>query len=448
MMNQNKLPYDKNSRASIVKYAKGLLGKTLRQVLGGNIKQQYSGKGKLGQLVEKLYFQYEPNSDSLPDFPEASLELKTSPLKQIRKGLRSKERLVLNIIDYLQEYKKTFEQSSFWKKNACLLLMFYIHEDGVLDIDLMFRIIRQWDFPPEDLKIIKDDWQKIIDKIKNGKAHELSEGDTLYLAACTKGKNKTSVRSQFGTEILAKQRAFSLKSKYLNFIILDSLGKAETTQEMTPVVKNISDYARQETFEEHVIKKFSPYYGKSVDEIAQIFKIGTVSKGKIYILAAAILGVKGRKIAEFEKADVEMKTIRLEKSGALKESMSFAQIKYKEILDEKWETSYWHSVLTKRFFFVVFQKDGQDVLRLKKVMFWGMPAQDLEITKKFWNDTKRKIEEGDFEHFIKISDNKICHVRPKGRDSSDLMPTASGRMEGKRCYWLNALYIKKIVLQE
>ena len=78
-----------------------------------------------GQLVEKFYFGYEPNSRSEADFVEVSMELKCTPLKKLKNGVyRSKERLVLNIINYLNVYKENFEESSFWKKNAHLLLIF------------------------------------------------------------------------------------------------------------------------------------------------------------------------------------------------------------------------------------------------------------------------------------------------------------------------------------
>jgi len=82
-MNKN---YDIHSANSIIEYAKKLKGKTLREVCGFIIeKQNYKGKGNFGQLVEKFYFGYEPNSKAEPDFPEAGLELKTSPLKIIKK---------------------------------------------------------------------------------------------------------------------------------------------------------------------------------------------------------------------------------------------------------------------------------------------------------------------------------------------------------------------------
>src|SRR5436190_16130640 len=177
------ISYDPTDKHSIEAYAKRLELKSLRMVANSVKKPTYLGKGKLGQLVEDLYFQYKPNSESKPDFPDAGVELKTSPLKSIRRNgkprLVSKERLVLNIINYAKEASTSFETSSFWRKNRTLLILFYLHQEGAIDIDLVFKICRLWDYPVEDLKIIRDDWEKILSKIRAGKAHELSEGDTI-----------------------------------------------------------------------------------------------------------------------------------------------------------------------------------------------------------------------------------------------------------------------------
>ena len=113
------LPYNKNSKESILEHARKMLGKTLWQVYG-NARLVQSGKGGLGNAVEKYHFQYEPNSKSEPDFKEAGVELKCTPLKTASDGsMLSKERLVLNMIDYVEEAAKTFYTSSFWKKNCC-----------------------------------------------------------------------------------------------------------------------------------------------------------------------------------------------------------------------------------------------------------------------------------------------------------------------------------------
>ena len=47
-------------------------------------KHGYKGKGNFGQILEKFYFGYEPNSESEPDFKEAGIELKSSPLKTLK----------------------------------------------------------------------------------------------------------------------------------------------------------------------------------------------------------------------------------------------------------------------------------------------------------------------------------------------------------------------------
>ncbi|WP_445712093.1 MutH/Sau3AI family endonuclease [Flavobacterium sp.] len=469
------LPYDKNDPTSIENYSKGLLNKSLRDLYGKDLEKVYSGKGKLGQLVEHLYFGYKPNSKPEPDFPDAGVELKTTPIKKNSKGLVSKERLVFNIIDFEEEYKYSFKESSFWKKNSLLLLLFYLYENEKLEIDYIFKIARLWRFPLTDLKIIKDDWSTIVTKIKKGKAHEISEGDTLYLGACTKGSTALkSKRSQPFSKEYAQQRAFSLKSKYLNFIISKSLsgdydltklddeylqfleednnilnepksGYGNLFDSHEAIIKDISDYKKGQTFEDVIIEKFTKYYGYSEQELIDEFKlkINLKAKNKNYVFAKSILGISKDKIEEFEKAEIEIKTIKLETKGTLNESMSFAQIKYKEIVNEDWEDSYWYNKLTKRFFFVIFQKDKNNVARLKKVMFWTMPASDLKIAEKFWKHTKNNIKNGEYDNFWKLKDQKVCHVRPKGVNATDLMETPQGTFEKKKSYWLNSRYILK-----
>ena len=110
------LPYDHTSPERIEDYARVLLNSCLRDALG-DIDNRFSGKGKLGQLLEEEYFHYSPNSNSAPDFSEAGVELKTTPLEMTVKGPVSKERLVFNMIDFMTEHEKSFVESSFWKNN-------------------------------------------------------------------------------------------------------------------------------------------------------------------------------------------------------------------------------------------------------------------------------------------------------------------------------------------
>jgi DNA mismatch repair protein MutH len=347
---------------------------------------------------------------------------------------------VLNIINYSKAAEEEgFYKSSFWKKNKMLLLMLYLWEKGVNPLDYIFKIIRLWDFPEKDLRIIREDWKRILDMIKEGRAHELSERFTLYLGACPKGASKKSTRKQpYGPS--AMQRAFSLKSKYLNMIIERSL---EKKLDSAPAVL-VSDYGADEDFEDVILRKISMYYGMTEEELKGRLGIeySPRTKHRYYLLAKAMLGIKANKIEEFEKADIALKAIRLKRNNRPKESMSFKQIKFKEIVGRFWEESDFYNELNRRFFFIIFKESDHDKMVFFKAMFWSIPEESLLEVKKVWKDAKKKISIGKYDDFVRISDDRIAHVRPKARNSQDVMETPQGTFEKKKCFWLNAAFIE------
>ena len=155
--------YKANLADSIIDFAKKLKNQTLRQSCGVEIeKHSYKGKGKFGQILEKFYFGYEPNPKAEANFDQVGMELKSSPLKILKNGeFRSKERIVLNIINYLEVHKEEFENSSFWKKNAHLLFIFYLPDKEKDLIDYPIKLVDDWKYPNQDLQIIKFDWETI-----------------------------------------------------------------------------------------------------------------------------------------------------------------------------------------------------------------------------------------------------------------------------------------------
>jgi DNA mismatch repair protein MutH len=169
-----------------------------------------------------------------------------------------------------------------------------------------------------------------------------------------------------------------------------------------------------------------------------------------YSVCRAILGIKELGIAEFEKAGLQLKTIRLEENGTLKEAMSFQTIKYNEIINEdEWEESDWYNtIVARRFLFIVFRKrngGSADDSVLERIFFWSMPRKDIESVKMFWCDTRDKVRLGDYTHFIKSTEHAICHVRPKAKNAADMADTPQGGKARKLCYWLNRAYVLDLV---
>ena len=148
------------------------VGKTLGEIdKTGRIA---TGKGAIGTVVEESWFGYKPNSKPAPDFEEAGVELKVTPYRQTPRGIQAKERLVCDMLNYEEEYGKTFETSAFWVKCACMLLMSYEHRDGVPKVDFTIDKAVLFQFPDEDLEVIRNDWKILMDKIKAGQAHLIS----------------------------------------------------------------------------------------------------------------------------------------------------------------------------------------------------------------------------------------------------------------------------------
>ena len=459
-----KLQYNPSDKNSVIDYAKKLKGKSLRQVCNPKIlEHSYSGKGNFGQVLEKFYFGYEPNSNSEADFAQIGMELKSSPLKQLKnEEFRSKERLVLNIINYVNVVNQDFENSDFFKKNASILLIFYLHNVGFDILDYLIKLVDEWNFPSTDLEIIKKDWELITKKIADGKAHELSEGDTFYLGACTKGANALSVRKQPFSEIPAKQRAYSFKQGYVNHIIASIANESkETYGKLIPNVQ----VAKKQTIEEIVISKFKPFYGKSEEEIVKILNIKINTKAKSFYanLTKAILGIElDKEIEEFEKAEIIVKTVRLKENGLPKEDISFPNFKYEEIVNQDWEESDFKDILEHKFLFVFFQFENEKLV-LKKVKFWNMPYLDLIEVEKVWVKTKQIVAKGEivkeiktnkkgkeirFTNFPSKKFSSISHVRPHATNALDTydLPkkdkVTNQNEYTKHCFWLNNTYVK------
>ena len=399
-----------------------------------------NNKGVFGQMLESGYFNIENNSEPVPDFEEVGLELKSTPMRKLKRGGHSpKERLALGIINYEEIVDQTFEES-FLAKNKDLLIVFYLYEKGKEPLRYKILDATEWIFPEDDLEIIRRDWNDIREMVKRGRAHEISGGMTFYLEAMPKGAgHDRDLRKQPYSTVPAKQRAFGLKNRYLK-VIFSSLKDSE------PIIKDIKEL-KHKHIEDVVADIFAQYVGMSVEDILK--KTGILlnnGKDKYASLARAMLGVKKKKIEEFEKAGIMMKAVRLGNNGNPKESMSFPYIRYSEIVKESWEDSDLYEIMTNRFLFIVFQFGAdKKTLFFRGIKFWSIGEEDLDTVRSVWEDTVEKIKEGDYDNFVPISANRISHIRPHGRNSSDLTMGPDGNKHKKECFWLNSSYIKSIV---
>ncbi|MGM9837304.1 MAG: Sau3AI family type II restriction endonuclease [Paludibacteraceae bacterium] len=457
------LPYDKTSAESIWQYSAGLLHHTLRDFASQDYVEEDGGKGSLGKMVEEIYFHIRNNNRAEADFPEAGMELKCTPLKKgTKEQLLIKERLVCNMIDYMAVVNEDFEHSHFYTKCRLMLLLFYLHVKGANKLDLEFLLSVLWNFPEKDIAIIRQDYETIVNKIKAGKAHELSEGDTLYLGACRKGQTGDALRSQPYSGEKALGRAFSLKPAYMR-IILDwalKTGKNHLNAirpELSGLV-SVEDL-RTRSFEEIVINRFAPYLGMEYHAIASVLDIdiSNAPKNTFAILASAIASrsraFNVNQTEEFLKAGMMMKTVRVQANGNIKEAMAFENIDYQEVYENsEWVDSRLYEIFSGRFLFVVFKEkhQGQNDYVLDNIFFWTMPQADLAIAEEYWKHIRKNVLEDHVDHryFWKANTHKLFHVRPKAAKAKDRTANPLGERHEpckKFCYWFNNDYVRNIV---
>ena len=140
-------------------------------------------------------------------------------------------------------------------------------------LDYRISFVNFFSPPEKDLLIIRQDYEKINDKIKAGKAHELSESDTLYLGAATKGATaqKSMVPQYYGDHTLAKKRNYCYKQKYMNYVLHEYVLKNNVPCE--PIIQE--DELRDTTFEELITSKISKYIGMSDKEYVNFLMFHT-----------------------------------------------------------------------------------------------------------------------------------------------------------------------------
>ncbi len=458
-----------------------LVGMTFRDVLDlgicpEGVVREYNSrryKGGMGNLIEERFFGYRANSDREPDFAEAGVELKATCIDRRRDGREvAGERLVLTMIPYDEEAPESLYDSHLWHKCRRMLLVWYRRDRGVDPYDQEIAFVCLYEPPEGDLRVMEADYALITGLVRAGRADELSESLTTYLGACTKGATAAkSMRDQamYAPGRPARARAFSLKRPYMDYVLHHYvMGEPEAES----VAADPRELGRQ-GLERYVTGIINAHAGESDRELCGLLGIEyTGNKAQWTTIAYRLLGVRGERAAEFEKAGIRVRTLRPEPDGRhLRESAPVMNIDFVELASERdWEGSGLRELLSDtRFLFVVFQKEGdRTVLRGCKV--WGIPARDLDgPVRECWQRARDAVRRGvaivprsDASGRVSYSndlpgksENPVAHVRPRARRSAyrladgtevgdvrrDAEELPDGRWMTRQAFWLNNDYL-------
>jgi DNA mismatch repair protein MutH len=467
------LPYEPSDRESCLRHARRLRESgTLRNAIRDWVPLEHQpkvfekvgsilssgGKGVLGNAIEAGHFYYLPNSSSDPDLGWAELKC-TGLLRDGDLGYRAKERLVICMINYGGDpdseipcvVEETAETSHAFKKLLSMLLVFYVYSkveapDQMLDLPI--RLVDAWGPSPEEMILFKRDWNVIQGYVKEGRAHELSEGLTPLLGACTKSSDaKKTVKQRVG-EIEAKPRAFALKQAFVTEIFRSLVSRTipEAVENSHADLIN-KPMNKNHSLERRISRDMNEYSGRTVEDICEELPLTGEFGGKsgnsrrmnkfANKIATGFQFHKITQMPEFLKSGLTVKVVRIKENGQAAEAVSFPAFQYDEVAaEDSWEDSSLYHDLVKRFLFIFLRDHGEyEPLRFDKAVFWSMPEADLDLTEPVWKDTVRLIRQDRLEELPRDADTYAVHVRPHD----------TRRYPGfKRSYWLNRRYITKI----
>ena len=219
---------------------------------------------------------------------------------------------------------------------------------------------------------------------------------------------------------------------------------------------------------EDIEEMVSGYQDYSVSELVAEFNINATAKNRLNALIKRMITYSNSiHLAQIEDMDnVCLKTIKLDKYGRLKESMSFPVFRYCDVVRENWQNSSLRSTFAdKTFVFAIFKNEGKE-LYLYKIIVWEMPENVLESgIRPVWEKMRECLSSGNivkyiddngryFTYFPSSTENPYVHVRPHAQNRQDTLPLPvqdklTGLIEySKHSYWLNRSYVLKIISRD
>jgi DNA mismatch repair endonuclease MutH len=450
----------------LLRQAKKLKGKTVDFLL--KHKEFDSGKGAIGNIIEREGFGIANNNESRPDFPELGVELKVLPLKRDTKNrLTVKERTKICSINYMNLINEKWVSSHAKNKLNKILFIFYEYNQKnprhskVIDYYL-------FNLDESDEPLLKSDWERTKREVELGRAHSLSESQNVVLAASRSGagklpESKWPEQPNQRIQKNARQRAFSLKPSFTKTL----WHEVHYKNSLDKIIDKYK-YSDAEGLENYILGQLNKWQGQSIAEFAKHHNIKkmTGKASNAFILRSA-LGFfdKKKQLKEIMQLGLSVKTVPCRSSDLFPwESMSFPYQPLGEIINEdRFDESEFYTYL-QGFLFIPLLRDKREkqnssTITLGKSVIWHPTHDELEDIQEEWEQIRNVIRD-DLRVWKKVtnnkkgfvqknnipgeSDTKYIHMRPHGRDSNDLDDSIKVKIT-KQSFWFNKSFIQKLI---
>ncbi len=393
--------------------------------------------GIAGDVIEQSVLGCLPDSSQRPDLlvDGEPTELKTTGIRRspgTKGGWVAKEPMSITAVSVDRVVKEEFDDSAFWHKLEHLLLIYYHYSSDrpVRAMEYAEFTIEGYEFhvfSDEDISVLRDDWTRIRDFIRELQrlpcpeneyprlSHEL-RSELMFVDTAPKWPNKPR---------------FRLKRQYLDTIVQDYFTGRSGRDRSIPEIRSYSDLDSKC----HALTR--EYRGRSVGSLMYEFGIEVLNKSVCERIVVGMLGGEGKinDIPLFRKIGLNAKTINLSPKGGRTEDMKLFRVDFDEFLDDSMafeDSRMYEYFMDHQFMCIVFQEvPGQADMR--ENTFVGFKRLSIPYAfidgevRKAWDDARAVILGGELKSTVcrkrdgSITINKSGTVKmgvnlPKSKD--------------------------------
>ena len=349
------------------------------------------------------------------------------------------------MIDYMKIINEEYEFSKLLFKNKKILIIWYKYEENTNYSDMEILDYQLYDLS-QDEEIIKNDFYIIKDMVVRGEAHNLSEGQTSYLGACTKGADSSKTRQQPNNKKEAKPRAFCLKNSYMTGILRSLIFGNQLNTEIREF----------KTIHEYVYNQLKHYIGKTQLEIYNMVTgedyTNKIPKNINKMVSDRLIGKDNElenKSELFKKTTYIIKNLPVYLDGVPVERMSFRNLRLSEF-EKSWDESDWKQYFEEVTLLVIcYEAENKEERnghrKLKGIETISFTDEDLEGIKRGYEMVQKAIESKNIEFlpYPNSYKNQIIEIAPKGIKGDDAYKNFFKNDTTKTTFMLSKSFLEK-----
>lgn len=440
--------YHKNDLVSILN---ATVDKTLGEVDKNNVFDKTKSNPKItgiaGDVIEQSVLGYPADSDQRPDLDVDGVltELKTTGMRLKKENGRfmyeAKEPASITAVSIPTIAKEAFYDSKFWHKVKDILFVFYHYESpkavpAAEYADFHIRGYSFHEFSPDDIEVLKNDWQLIHDFISDIQERcDDEEAKKEYPDLSTIINKKTTYLDT--APKYPHPPRFRLRKRVVTAIIREKFD-GERFEKLPERYLGRSDVERKCSELMHQFKGWSmanilEYFGITVDKNAKAFPKQYAEQVIVRMFGGTVKKIS--KIEMFQKFGYIGKAITVSAKDTRTEDTKLFSVDFDELTDELIEdengelrekvfedSDLYHYLTDNKLLCAVFKENvplENGKIVLGDNMFMGFKILDLsdnEIlneARKTWEETRALIKNGLLRFVPCLDDHGAQRYTPK-----------------------------------